>query len=72
MWRSATEQVRDALIEMDPTHAETYRANAADYLNQLAELDDYVKTQAATLPAEQRVIITAHDALQLLQPRLRL
>ena len=62
MWMSATERVRDALIEMDPTSAETYRANAADYLNQLAELDDYVKTQAATLPAEQRVIITAHDA----------
>ena len=62
LWMSATERVRDALIEMDPTHAETYRANAADYLNQLAELDDYVKTQAASLPADQRVIITAHDA----------
>ncbi|NTU64144.1 MAG: zinc ABC transporter solute-binding protein [Chloroflexi bacterium] len=62
MWMSATERMRDALIEMDPTHAETYRANAADYLKQLAELDDYVKTQAATLPPEKRVIITAHDA----------
>jgi manganese/zinc/iron transport system substrate-binding protein len=62
MWMSATERVRDALIEMDPTHAETYRANAADYLSQLAELDNYVKTQAATLPPEKRVIITAHDA----------
>ena len=62
MWMSATERVRDALIEMDPTSAETYRTNAADYLNQLAELDDYVKTQAASLPVDQRVIITAHDA----------
>jgi manganese/zinc/iron transport system substrate-binding protein len=62
LWMSATERVRDALIEMDPTHAETYRVNAADYLNQLAELDTYVKTQAASLPAHQRVIITAHDA----------
>ena len=62
MWMSATERVRDALIEMDPPSAGTYRANAADYLNQLAELDDYVKTQAATLPPEKRAIITAHDA----------
>jgi manganese/zinc/iron transport system substrate-binding protein len=62
MWMSATERVRDALIEMDPTSAETYRANAAVYLNQLTELDDYVKTQAATLPPEKRAIITAHDA----------
>jgi manganese/zinc/iron transport system substrate-binding protein len=62
MWMSATERVRDALIEIDPANAETYRANAADYLNQLAELDNYVKTQAANLPLEKRVIITAHDA----------
>jgi manganese/zinc/iron transport system substrate-binding protein len=62
MWMSATERVRDALIEMDPTHAEMYRANATDYLKQLAELDDYVKQQAATLPPEKRAIITAHDA----------
>lgn len=62
LWMSATERVRDALIEIDPTHTETYRANAEDYLNQLAELDDYVKTQAATLPPEKRAIITAHDA----------
>jgi len=62
MWMSATERVRDALIEIDPAHTETYRANAADYLGQLAELDDYVKQQAATLPPEKRAIITAHDA----------
>jgi manganese/zinc/iron transport system substrate-binding protein len=62
MWMSATERVRDALIELDPTSAETYRANAADYLNQLTELDNYVKAQAATLPPEKRAIITAHDA----------
>lgn len=62
LWMSATERVRDALIEIDPAHAETYRANAEEYLNQLAELDDYVKTQTARLPADKRVIITAHDA----------
>jgi manganese/zinc/iron transport system substrate-binding protein len=62
LWMSATARVRDALIEIDPTHAETYRVNAERYLQQLRVLDAYVKTEAAKLPAEQRVIITAHDA----------
>lgn len=62
MWMSATDRVRDALIEIDPAHAETYRANADRYLKQLTELNEYVTTQAATLPADKRVIITAHDA----------
>lgn len=62
LWMSATERVRDALIEIDPTHAATYRANADRYLQQLRELDEYVKAQAVTLPPEKRAIITAHDA----------
>jgi manganese/zinc/iron transport system substrate-binding protein len=62
MWQRATERVRDALIEIDPAHAAAYRANAERYLQQLTELDGYVKAQAAKLPPEKRVIITAHDA----------
>ncbi|CAG0926605.1 Periplasmic zinc-binding protein TroA [Thermoflexales bacterium] len=62
LWMSATEQVRDALIEIDPTHTTAYRFNTDRYLKQLRELHDYVKTQALQLPAEKRVIITAHDA----------
>ncbi len=62
LWMKATERVRDALIEIDPTHAGPYQANADRYLQQLAELHDYVGTQAAKLPADKRVIITAHDA----------
>ena len=46
MWISATERVRDALIEMDPTSAGTYRTNAADYLNQLAGVDDTLEQAA--------------------------
>lgn len=62
LWMKAVERVRDALIEMDPGSADLYRANAQAYLAQLADLHTYVKTQAARLPPEQRVLITAHDA----------
>jgi manganese/zinc/iron transport system substrate-binding protein len=54
--------VRDTLIEIDPTHADSYRANAEAYLAELAELHGYVQSQTGRVPAEQRVLITAHDA----------
>lgn len=62
LWMKAVECVRDALIDMDPGSADLYRANAEAYLAQLADLHAYVKAQAARLPPEQRVLITAHDA----------
>jgi manganese/zinc/iron transport system substrate-binding protein len=62
MWMSAVEVVRDTLIEMDPSHAEIYRANAEGYLAELSGLHDYVRSQAQRVPQEKRVVITAHDA----------
>ncbi|MCL4862920.1 MAG: zinc ABC transporter substrate-binding protein [Caldilineaceae bacterium] len=62
LWMKAVEAVRDTLVEADSANAEQYRSNAARYLQELAELDAYVKAEAARLPAEQRVLITAHDA----------
>jgi manganese/zinc/iron transport system substrate-binding protein len=62
LWVNAVEAVRDTLIEHDAANAEAYRANADAYLQELTALDAYVKEQAARVPAEQRVLITAHDA----------
>ena len=62
LWRQAGERVRDLLVELDPAHAETYRANAASHLAALDSLDAYVRTRAAAIPVEKRVLITAHDA----------
>ena len=62
LWMKAVEAVRDALSDADPDHAATYKANADAYLKELGELDAYVKEQAATVPPEQRVLVTAHDA----------
>jgi manganese/zinc/iron transport system substrate-binding protein len=62
LWRQAVETVRDTLVEMDPGSAALYRANTDRYLMELADLDAYVRAQAARVPAEQRVLITAHDA----------
>lgn len=62
LWTFAVEQVRETLAELDPAHAAEYEARAAVYLAELAELDAYVREQAMRVPAERRVLITAHDA----------
>lgn len=62
LWIATVDRVRDALIERDPPHADTYRANAETHRAKLTELDSYVRRQAATVPASRRVLITAHDA----------
>lgn len=62
LWRYAVEAVRDALMAADPANAAAFEANAAAYLAELDALDAYVRTEAERLPAEQRILITAHDA----------
>jgi len=62
LWRRGVERVRDALIEVDATHADDYRANAAAYVDSLAALHEWVRARVAEIPAERRVLVTAHDA----------
>lgn len=62
LWMQAVSQVRATLAEADPGSAPLYQANAERYLEQMAELHAYVLSQAQRVPAEQRVVITAHDA----------
>jgi manganese/zinc/iron transport system substrate-binding protein len=62
LWMKAVEQVRDTLVEMDPDSKSAYEENTQIYLSELEELHQYVLDQANTIPAEQRILITAHDA----------
>lgn len=62
LWKGVVEAIRDTMVEVDPANAESYTTNAQAYLNQLDELDSYIKAQANSLPPERRVIVTAHDA----------
>jgi manganese/zinc/iron transport system substrate-binding protein len=62
LWMQAVEAVRDTYVEYDPDHAEDYNANTEAYLVELEELHAYVLEQAERVPADQRVLITAHDA----------
>jgi len=62
LWMYAVRLIERALTELDPAGATTYAANARTFLGELAELDAWIRRQTATIPAERRVLITAHDA----------
>ena len=58
-----TQNVRDALVAMDPANKAFYELNANDYIQKLQALDAWVKEQVATIPIDKRKLVTNHDAL---------
>ncbi|NMG34363.1 zinc ABC transporter solute-binding protein [Azoarcus sp. TTM-91] len=62
LWRSALEHAVAALIAADPAGAEGYRSRARAYFLRLQRLQAYVTQVMATVPAQSRVLVTAHDA----------
>ncbi len=61
-WSRCAALVADQLSDLDPAGREVYQANARRYEAELARLHEYVKRVIASVPAEQRVLVTAHDA----------
>jgi len=61
-WSRGGEAVATALSKLDPTHSDQYRRNSQAYQLQLAELHEYGKTALGSIPREQRILITSHDA----------
>ena len=51
-----------ALALTDPTHADTYRANAERYNGELKALDSEIRAAFAALPSERRKVVSSHDA----------
>lgn len=61
-WIKTAEVIRDELIKLDEENKEDYEKNAEEYIAKMEELDRYVKDQIATIPQQNRVLVTAHDA----------
>jgi len=61
-WMRAVEVVAETLSKYDPANESYYRSNAAPYIEKLRELDEYVQGVIDSIPEEQRVLVTAHDA----------
>jgi manganese/zinc/iron transport system substrate-binding protein len=62
LWSLAVDEIAARMSEIDPEFAETYRANAGEYQQKLQALDEYVRKVIASIPSEQRYLVTAHDA----------
>lgn len=61
-WKRVARIVADRLAEFDPPHAGAYAANAERYVEELSQLDEYVRRIVSTIPEKRRVLVTAHDA----------
>lgn len=69
-WMDATkamkyvERIRDALIEIDPQGANEYLANAERYLNELNDLDAWIREQVERIPPQNRKLVTTENAMR--------
>lgn len=64
LWSKATEFVAQSLSELDPANANYYQQNAAEKLAELKRLDAYARETIGSIPKQQRVLVTAHDAFE--------
>lgn len=60
---AAVAEIRAALVAADPEGRETYEANAEAYLARLRALDEAIAACMSSIPAEDRKLVTTHDAL---------
>lgn len=62
LWAETVPGITEALVKLLPESEAALRENAARLAGRLAELDAYAQSRIAEIPAQQRVLVTAHDA----------
>jgi manganese/iron transport system substrate-binding protein len=71
-WMSPTngaiyvENIRKALVKIDPANEATYNANAAAYTAKIKAVDEPVRQKLAVIPAEQRWLVSSEGAFSYL------
>jgi zinc/manganese transport system substrate-binding protein len=60
--RIYVENIRDALVSIDPAGKAAYESQASAYIAKLNELDREVHDAMAKVPADRRRVITSHNA----------
>ena len=64
LWIEAAKVVATGLSEYDPKNSKTYEANLEEYLTHLENLNQDSLEKIKSIPQEQRILVTAHDAFQ--------
>lgn len=62
LWSECVQEIGNKLAETDPENAEFYKENTIKYLEKLKLLDADVRHKISSIPAENRILITSHDA----------
>lgn len=60
------ENIRKALVEMDPANEATYNANAAAYSDRIRAIDEPLRAKLAEIPADQRWLVSCEGAFSYL------
>ena len=62
LWSKVVLAIRDTLIEALPAHRAALEANSSRHLADVARLATYTQSVLSSVPAESRVLLSAHDA----------
>ncbi|SIQ90404.1 metal ABC transporter solute-binding protein, Zn/Mn family [Pontibacter lucknowensis] len=62
LWMQLVGHLSSELQKKDPQHAAVYQEQTAAYLRELSALHNETKAAIASIPEQQRILITAHDA----------
>ena len=62
LWGQVAVTIAQTLSEYDASRSAEFQVNLDLYMSKLERLDNYAKTAFASIPAEKRVLVTAHDA----------
>ena len=62
MAKQYAQVVRDVLVRRDPANAAVYESNFSAFALKIDALDDAIEIATATIPEDQRKLLTYHDA----------
>lgn len=62
LWSQCVDSVARTMRKFDPEHAAEFTSRAEAYQQKFGKLDDYVRASIKSIPEQQRVLVTAHDA----------
>lgn len=62
LMKQYTQNIADALIQIDPANKDYYSGNLKKYQQKLDDLDALAKKSFAAIPPEKRKVLTSHDS----------
>jgi manganese/zinc/iron transport system substrate-binding protein len=62
LWSLVAENITQTLARLDPDRASEYQARLHSYTAEIGRLHTWCASEIRSIPAEHRVLITAHDA----------